>query len=211
MDSPVTLKPAAAPEPPVIVPAQIENIAVAIRAPKNGTIKEDEGRVAVGSLLPYLWDQRLVFPESLEDFGVEPNVIRRLQTPQSLFTFDPAFVFLEHMLKSDIGKIHLSEDERVLILLVDGPSFTDKLGGVERLRTVYRDDLLADDDFPAILEEGGKIFTRPTRIINNPLQDISVQRTPIDVVSEDRDDVVRLNDRYRLTHGIPPSASGLLQ
>ena len=77
MSTPFEVEPMAAPEPPATVPAQVQNATVTDhRFPKDGSIEEHVGGVAVGALFPARRDEVLVSPKSLKHIRIEANVFQ---------------------------------------------------------------------------------------------------------------------------------------
>ena len=111
-----------------------------MRVAKNGAVKKNKGRIAVGFFFPRRRNQRLVFPKCLKDLGIQTDIARILQPLEFFFAFNPAFIFLEHVLKKDIGKVYLIQGERTLILLINSPALAQELYRVKRRGTVNEND-----------------------------------------------------------------------
>ena len=72
MDEPIVVEPATNPAPLIIItPEEAQNVAVAVRAQKNSSVKKDECGFADGRLLSVGRNQMSVLPESLEDPRVD--------------------------------------------------------------------------------------------------------------------------------------------
>ncbi len=154
--------------------------------PKNSSVEEDVRGVAVGRLLPPRRDQMLVLPEGLEDPCIETDVARGLEARELLFALDAPLAVLQHRLEPNGGEVDLGENETTLILFLDLPVVADELGGVELLRAVDLDDLrLANDDTSTVLQECCEVLAGFARVIDNTLENISINSVPVCIVRED--------------------------
>ena len=133
---PVTAEPVEEPDPLAAAPAQIEDAAVAERAPKDGAVEEDVGRVAVGLLLPGLGDEMLVHPEGVEHLGIETDVTCLFEALQLFFTADRGFTLSKHRHEDDLRQIDFVKRDRTLVLFHDLPTFADEGVGIESGITV---------------------------------------------------------------------------
>ncbi len=179
--------------PPAIAPVQVQDAAEAARAPKDGSVEEDIGRVAVGLLLERLGYEMRVLPESLERLGVETDVTCLLETLQLFFTADRGFTFRKHRFEVDLGEINFGECKRTLVLFRDRPTFADEGDGVESGGAVDGDDLgNALDDTSTVLEERSELRTCVTGVVDDLLQDGSIDCVPVRIVHQDGDCVQNL-------------------
>lgn len=191
--APLAAEPNVVPVPLAIEPAQVQDVTVTARVPKDGSIEEHVGGVAVGGLLPARRDEVLVLPEGLEDLRVEANVPSVLETLQLFLTHDRAFTLLQHRFEIDLRQVHFAERKRTLVLFHDGPAFADEGDGVESGGAVDGDDLrFADDDTPAVLQEGSELRTCITGVVDDLLQDGAVDGVPVRIVHQDGDCVENL-------------------
>lgn len=62
MGTPTAGEPAVEPAPRAAEPIQAQDVAAAVRAPENGSVKEDVLDVSVYPLLPPLGDEMFIFP-----------------------------------------------------------------------------------------------------------------------------------------------------
>ncbi len=197
---PLAVEPIVVPVPLAILPVQVQDATVTVRVPKDGSIEEHVGGVTVGGLFPARRDEVLVFPEGLEHLRIEANVPSVLETLQLLFTDDRAFTVLQHRFEIDLGEVHFAELEGTLVFLDDGPAVTDEGDGVESGGAVDGNDLrFADDDTPAVLEEGGEFASCVLRVVDDLLQNGSVDRIPVCIIHQNADGVQNLT-RGGLVH-----------
>ncbi len=193
VSEPLEAEPIVVPVPLAIVPAQVQDVTVTARVPKDGSVEEHVGGVAVGGLLPARRDEVLVLPEGLEDLRIEADVPSVLETLQLFLANDRAFTVLQR-------QVHFAELEGTLVLFHDGPSFADEGDGVEIGGAVDGDDLrFADDDAPAVLEEGGEFASCVLRVVDDLLQDGSIDCIPVRIVHQNADGVQNLT-RGGLVH-----------
>lgn len=129
---PLAAQPTVVLVPPAIVPAQANDVAVAARAPKDGSVEEDVGRIAIRLLLLGLGDEILVHVEDVEHLGVETDVTRLLETLQLLFTADRGFTFRKHRHETDFRQINFVKCNRTLVFFHDLPTSTDEGIGLNR-------------------------------------------------------------------------------
>ncbi len=143
------------PVPLATVPVQAQDATVTAQVPKDSSIEEHVNGVAANRLFPARRDEVLVFPEGLEHFRIETNVPSVLETLQLFLAHDRAFTVLQHRFEIDLGEVHFGQLEGTLVFLDDGPAVTNEGDGAESGGAVDGNDLrFADDDAPAVLEEG---------------------------------------------------------
>lgn len=191
--APLAVEPKAEPAPLATAPVQAQDATVTARVPKDGSVEEDVGGVAVGGLLPRLGDEVLVLPEGLEDLRIEADVARCDEAFQFLFADHRLFAVFQHRFEADLRQVHFGELEGTLVLFHDGPAFADEGDGVESRGVVDGNDLrFADDDTPTVLQEGSELRTCITGVVDDLLQDGAVDGVPVRIVHQDGDCVENL-------------------
>jgi len=91
----------------------------------------------------------LILPKGLEDLGIQPNVLGRLEAPKFLLTCDSRFAIPEPRFQADSRSVYLGQDERTSILILhsgqavaisrtlpDAPALANELGGAEGFGSV---------------------------------------------------------------------------
>ena len=193
VSAPPVAEPIVVPVPLAIVPAQAQDATVTVRVPKDGSVEEHVGGVAVGGLLPARRDEVLIFPEGLEHLRIEADVARCGEAFQFLFADHCLFAVFQHRFEADLRQVHFGELERAFVLLHDGPAFADEGDGVESGGAVDGNDLrLADDDTPTVLQEGSELRTCITGVVDDLLQDGAVDGVPVRIVHQNGDCVENL-------------------
>lgn len=131
--TPVVVQPTHAPVPPIARPAQVQNVTVTVRDPKDRSVKEDVTGVPVDILLPRLGNEVLVLPEREEDVGVQSDVSRLLQTLELLLAVDVGLTILEHRDVLDLGEVQLGErcGAGIRLFRDDAPALADELDRIE--------------------------------------------------------------------------------
>lgn len=176
------VQPVEVPVPPTVEPVQVQDVAVAVRVPKDRAVEVDEPGVSTNRFLPQRRNQMLVLPEVPERPGIEADVSGLRQTLLLLFAVDGRFALLEHVNQRNLGEVKRGDCHRAFVLFVDLPSFADELGRIEGDRAVDGDDLrFPDDQLPAVLEEHGELLTSLTvLVVDDRLQGIDRNLCPVD-------------------------------
>lgn len=199
---PVVVQPSHVPVPLTVTPAQVQNVTVTVRVPKDRAVKEDVAGVPVDLLFPAFGDEVLVLPEREEDVGVQADVIRCLETLELLLALHVRFAVLQHRDVLDLGEVQLGECDGASVRLIveNGPAVPDELLRVEAVAVDGNDLRFANDDLSAIPQERSELLSCLTGVVDDFLDGVAVQIVPVCVVSEDREQVQGLTDSDGFSH-----------
>ena len=175
-----------APAPLAIVPVQVQDVTVTAGVPKDSSREEHIRSLPISELFKVLWNERWILPEGLENFCVEANSVHFDEALQIFFTLHRIFISFQCCLKLDLRQVYFSEQKRTIVLLQNGRAWPDKGNRVKRVGAVD------GDDAPTILEEEGELASCVLRVIDNLLQDGSIDCVPVCIVYQNADGVQNL-------------------
>lgn len=167
----VAAQPVVEPVPLTAAPAQAQDATVAVRVPQDGSVEEDVPGVATNRLLPRGRNQFLVFPQGLEDHGVETDVTSFREPLLLFFAIDGRFAVLEHVHEFDLRQVEFGDREGALVFRIDLPAVAQVLLDVEALGTINKNLLdFADHDAGAVPEKLQKFLPRSNRVLKDLVQ-----------------------------------------